>query len=201
MKTKVFGIGFHKTGTTSLRRALEILGYRVTGPNHVYDRDIAQTYVDKARRLSNEFDGFQDNPWPLLYREMDAMWPNAKFVLTYRESDKWVSSATKHFGEGETPMRALIYGEQAAHPAGHESHYRATYEQHNRDVRAYFAGRQDKLLELNFEQGAGWAELCPFLQLDIPEIPFPHANSAADRGAAASKVGKWQRRLRRFGLG
>jgi hypothetical protein len=33
MKTKVFGIGFHKTATTSLAKALSYLGYRVTGPN------------------------------------------------------------------------------------------------------------------------------------------------------------------------
>src|SRR5215472_9937783 len=35
MKTKVFGIGFHKTATTSLAKALSYLGYRVTGPNWV----------------------------------------------------------------------------------------------------------------------------------------------------------------------
>jgi UDP-N-acetylmuramate-alanine ligase len=41
METKVFCIGFHKTGTTSLAVALKTLGYRVTGPNGVHDPDIA----------------------------------------------------------------------------------------------------------------------------------------------------------------
>ena len=38
MKTKVFGIGFHKTATTSLAKALSYLGYRVTGPMCKYNR-------------------------------------------------------------------------------------------------------------------------------------------------------------------
>ena len=51
MKAKVFCIGFHKTGTTSLERALEMLGYRVTGPNNTKDPDIAEKVYDLADEL------------------------------------------------------------------------------------------------------------------------------------------------------
>lgn len=172
MKPKVFGIGFHKTGTTSLKRALRQLGYSVTGPDHVYDAKIAEKLHDITRKLSRKFDAFQDNPWPLVYREMDELYPDAKFILTFRSTEKWIASVTKHFGEEETPMRALIYGTDRAMPGGHADHYRSVYDAHNRDVRAYFADRPGKLLEMNFEQGSDWDDLCPFLGHETPDTPF-----------------------------
>lgn len=57
MGTKIFCIGFHETGTTSLAKALRTLGYRVTGPNGVADPDIAQNVV---------LDYFKDRPDDLL---------------------------------------------------------------------------------------------------------------------------------------
>lgn len=87
MHQKVFGIGFHKTGTKSLAKALCILGYRVTGPNNFKDPDIGQTYLQVTRTISAQFDAFQDNPWPLVYREMDLHWPEARFVLTLRDGE------------------------------------------------------------------------------------------------------------------
>jgi hypothetical protein len=41
-RSKVFGIGFHKTGTSSLGRALSMLGYRVADVQGVWDQDIAE---------------------------------------------------------------------------------------------------------------------------------------------------------------
>jgi hypothetical protein len=48
MKTKVFGIGFHKTATTSLATALSYLDYRVTDPNWVDNPNIAEEGVRKG---------------------------------------------------------------------------------------------------------------------------------------------------------
>jgi len=70
--TKVFCIGFHKTGTTSLNVALNTLGYRVTGPNGVNDPDIAKNVLRMADDLVKRYDAFQDNPWPIIYKELDA---------------------------------------------------------------------------------------------------------------------------------
>ena len=95
MAQKIFGIGFHKTGTTSLGEALKVLGYNVTGPNWINQGNIGRTHLARCRALSHDFDAFQDNPWPLVYREMDAMWPDAKFILTMRDSQKWIESQTK----------------------------------------------------------------------------------------------------------
>ena len=71
-KPKVFCIGFHKTGTKSLARALEILGYRVTGPNGTRDPRIAERALPMALDIAARFDAFNDNPWPILFRELDA---------------------------------------------------------------------------------------------------------------------------------
>ena len=122
-ESKVFGVGFHKTATTSLRRALQDLGYTVTGPNGRDEVDPAATMLDVAERLSNEFDAFQDNPWPLVYREMDRLHPGSRFILTLRPTDDWIRSVVSHFGGEDTAMRQWIYG--VGHPLGNEAVYTA----------------------------------------------------------------------------
>ena len=75
MKQKVFCIGFHKTGTTSLELALKRLGYRVTGSFGTKDPDIANKVHEKAYAMVAKFDAFEDNPWPILYKELDQRFP------------------------------------------------------------------------------------------------------------------------------
>ncbi|OGT79454.1 MAG: hypothetical protein A3H91_05800 [Gammaproteobacteria bacterium RIFCSPLOWO2_02_FULL_61_13] len=179
---KVFGIGFHKTGTKSLAAALQRLGYRVTGSNAVHDPDIARRALDLACELAEQFDAFQDNPWPLLYREMDARYPGSRFILTTRPTEKWILSVRRYFGGKSTPMREWIYGAGRGCALGNEDVYVERYERHNREVRAYFANRPGDLLELALTEGEGWEKLCPFLGKTIPPVPFPHANKSEDRG-------------------
>lgn len=176
---KVFGIGFHKTGTTSLAVALQQFGYTVTGSNEVYNPRIAEEVHDLARRLARTHDAFQDNPWPLLYREMDREFPGSRFILTTRPTDKWIRSVVTHFGTQDTPMRRWIYG--VGHPAGNEAIYIERYERHNREVLEYFADRPGDLLVLAITEGEGWEKLCPFLGVPVPNRPFPTANTAQDR--------------------
>ena len=72
-------------------------------------------------------------------------------------------------------MRTWIYG--FGDPVGHEDVYRKRYDEHNADVRAYFAQRPDDLLVIDVTAGDGWDRLCPFLGVDVPDAPFPHRNS------------------------
>ena len=83
---KIFVIGFHKTGTKSLASALKKLGYRVTGPNGIEDPDIADNVYSMAYTLVEQYDAFQDNPWPIIYKEIDKRYPESKFILTLRDS-------------------------------------------------------------------------------------------------------------------
>ena len=179
MKTKVFGIGFHKTATTSLAAALKRLGYRVTGPNGVDNPNIANEVYAMAFRLADEFDGFQDNPWPMLYKELDVRYPGSKFVLTIRPPEEWIRSVVNHFSEKETPMRQWIYG--VGHPRENEELYLARYNGHNSEVTEYFKDRPQDLLVLRITAGEGWEKLCPFLGEPVPATPFPCVNKAAER--------------------
>jgi len=186
---KVIGIGFHKTGTTSLREALELLGYRVTGPNWTGNPNIRTEVYDLARSLIESYDAVQDNPWPILFREIDQWQPGAKFVLTIRPASSWIRSTVKYFGARTTPMREWIYG--AGSPEGNERIYVDRYERHNREVLEYFRNRQEDLLVMDITQGDGWQKLCPFLGQPLPSTAFPHANGAP------SSVQRVVRKIRR----
>jgi len=174
-RQKVFGIGFHKTGTKSLRKALEILGYSVCGPVGARNPDIAKNASDIALDHAARFDAVQDNPFPPLFRELDAAFPGSKFILTTEDPDIWTARAVRYFGANTTPMREWIYGEGS--PVGNEDIYRTRFEQHTKDVLNHFANRQDDLLVWQLTTEPGWSPLCEFLELDTPStIPFPHEN-------------------------
>jgi hypothetical protein len=186
---KVFCIGFHKTGTSTLKDALRILGYRVTGPNVLNDPDIARHAEDKARSLVGLFDAFQDNPWPILYRMLDREFPGSRFILTIRPADQWLASVKDHFSIKATPMREWIYGPGRGSPFGNEAHYLERYERHNREVLAYFKDRPDDFLLLDVTSGDGWEKLCPFLGVPVPDVPFPWRNSKQERDAFLAEHG------------
>ena len=179
MKAKVFCIGFHKTGTTSLRVALQALGYRVTGPNGVNDPDIENNVYAMADGLVEEYDAFQDNPWPIIYKTLDEKYPGSKFILTTRTPESWINSQVRHFGKGVTPMRTWIYGFGC--PEGNEDVYLSRYLHHNQEVVDYFKDRPADLLIMNLTEGDGWEKLCSFLGTGIPSTHFPHANKGTER--------------------
>lgn len=198
---KIFCVGFHKTGTTSLGAALTQLGYRVVGPTGVARPRIADEALELAISMVPDYDAFQDNPWPLLYRELEERFPGSKFILTRRPSDPWMDSVAKHFGGGTTPMREWIYG--PGDPIGHEPEYRARYERHNAEVLAYFADRPDDLLILEMPAEFSWQPLCQFLSCGVPPLPFPRENTALDRErrrrhsrSLRSRGRRWLRKLR-----
>jgi hypothetical protein len=190
MRPKVFCIGFHKTGTTTLEVALRKLGYRVTGSFGTKDPGIAGKARDEAFRIAEAFDAFEDNPWPILYRELDERFPGSRFILTRRPSEAWIRSQVKDFATAETPMRRWIYGEAAGCPVGNEAVYVARYERHNREVLDYFRDRPGDLLVIDFPADAGWEKLCAFLGREVPNEPFPHANKAS----LSRRIKNWIRR-------
>jgi uncharacterized damage-inducible protein DinB len=178
-KKKVFGIGFHKTATSSLAAAFYILGYNVTGFFGAHDPDIADHVVDQAYDLADRFDAAQDTPWPVLYKELDGRYPGSKFILTVRPTDKWINSIVKHFKDQHIPIHEWIYGVRAAR--GNEDVYIRRYEEHNRKVQEYFKDRPGDLLVMDITRGDGWEKLCPFLDQEIPPFDFPAQNMARAR--------------------
>jgi hypothetical protein len=202
LRPKVFGIGMGKTGTTSLERAFTELGYEV-GPQAIFERHFdAWAEGDYTALLTdiNRFEAFQDVPFcfPGTYRLLYEHFPNAKFVLTVRDSsEQWYRSLCRFhsrlFGrEGELPTEAdliastyvspgwafrasRIYGTPPGQPYHRETLVRV-YETHLGDAQEFFANRPKSLLVLNVAQRDAFRRLTAFL--DMPHIarPFPHLN-------------------------
>ena len=181
---KVIGIGLNKTGTTTLGVCLQRLGYRHTSFDLDLLRAVASGDPDPALARLEAHDSAEDWPWPLLFREIDAAFPGSRFVLTLRrEGATWHDSLCRHAERtGPAEARRLVYGHEMPHE--HEAEDIAYYHAHTQAVRHHFADRPGQLLELCWERGDGWDELCTFLGHPVPDEPLPHVNARPPRGIA-----------------
>lgn len=165
-KPKVFGIGFQKTGTTTLGVIFDRLGYRTAGYyqfRHLARReDLTMDEIEaEALAIARDHDAAKDTPWPVLYQSLDRTFPGSKFIHVTREPGAWIASAVKDFDRWPNALHQAIYG--VPYPAGHEDVWLARYERHNREVRDYFAGRPDDCLFLRLEDGVTFEAVCDFL--------------------------------------
>ncbi|SHG73758.1 hypothetical protein SAMN05443144_1542 [Fodinibius roseus] len=172
---KIFGIGFFKTGTVSLWRAIEYLGFTVQHgmvPQGEQIRINLANFVSPCLYGLPEADAYMDidelrNHFDLLDRE----YPNSKFILTTRPLEDWLASvqAQKH------KRRSPYY-----HAFEHQDPLLLKWHRtaHHNAVREYFADRPDDMLELKICEGEGWEKLCPFLGKPVPNISFPHENKS-----------------------
>lgn len=179
-RPKFLGVGWAKTGTTSLGECFRQLGYR-----HVSRRldgidYLAAGKISAISRIARCYDTFEDWPWLLLYKEFDRRFPGMKFILTTRPSAPWLKSYLNqieqpgHETEIMNRRRAFLYGISFPNPDYDKLIQR--YERHNAEVRDYFKDRPQDLLEVDWSQGDGWAQLALFLGHPVPSTPFPHAN-------------------------
>jgi len=188
---KIFGIGLHRTGTTSLRRAFNVLGIRCLENDGCW----FMTKLDASGGLEfcpteeiDRYRGFADNPVPLFYAELDAMYPDSRFILTLRDVDEWADSVSGIFsawwdGWQQLPEWPLI---DACHRAWYGSDYSdrqrriETYHRHTEQVLAHFANRPGALLQLDMTTDDTWDRLCDFLAVEKPETPYPRLNTRKD---------------------
>jgi hypothetical protein len=168
-----------RTGTTSLVKALNMLGIKAC-------HFPGELWYDLDHPIITKFQGFADNPVPLLYQQLDRRHPNSKFILTIRDEREWIKSVRWLFNEGREVFRwdseqvrelirdihTRLYGAATFDETVFLEKYRA----HHRDVLAYFADRPKALLTLDLTQGSAFEKLCPFLDIPIPRRPFPHQN-------------------------
>ena len=178
-ETKVFCIGFAKTGTTTLRKTLTSLGYRVAGYGRF--RDFAEK--DDVRRedliahgvkVMTSFDACQDSPWSIMYKELDAAYPGSKFIHVIRDRDAWIESALGDFSGHPNPIRKIIYGSLV--PEGNEEGWLEAYDRHNREVTGYFADRGDDFLQLKL-QDLDFETVCRFVGEEFTGQKLPKTNT------------------------
>lgn len=174
-KHKVIGVGFQKTGTTSLMQALQILGYRVSNNNTNLLFSIRRKNFKKVLRELKQYDAAEDFPWPMIYQEVDRLLPACKFILTIRDPKDWLKSVSHHISQPKI-MHDWVYGKGKSVPRDHEYHFLKVYNRHIQDVKEYFKNRPEDLLVIDLTQSGQWKKLCTFLDEPIPDIPFPHAN-------------------------
>ncbi|XCN74206.1 MAG: sulfotransferase family protein [Candidatus Electrothrix aestuarii] len=186
-KPKIFGIGLNKTGTTTLGQCGEILGLRCTGCNpRLLEDFVVRNDFSRIVQHVSRYDLFEDWPWPLIYKQLDEMFPGSKFILTVRSSaETWLESLKKHSMRTHPTKHCRKLAYNFNFPHKHEKEHVEFYIKHNDCVRSYFDNRRNDFVELCWENGDGFEKLCNFLGYDVPDVPFPHANKGIN-----NQVGK-----------
>jgi len=180
---KIICVGLEKTGLTSLANALLILGI----PTLKSPYELEYMYLNDSILGKKPFYrypdkiGFADYPIPRIYKVMDRAYPDSKFILTVREEEQWLRSGQNFFTE-VTKYVSKETVEQWQDSEEKNKNNLERYRKHNEDVRLHFRDKPYKLLEMNICTGDGWEKLCPFLEKEVPSVPFPHENKGKSYG-------------------
>ncbi len=180
-------IGLSRTGTKSFGEAADALGF---GPRLGWtDRSeglMRAWHEGRTAELLSAaapFEILHDIPWAFAYEALAREFPDARFVLTRRSSvEAWLRSIIAH-----TNRSPPYWGHEAAYgalmPADDPAVYRRSYTEHLEHVRAFFRG-SDRMVEVCWETGSGWTDLCGLLGVSVPkDVPFPHAGALATKPA------------------
>jgi len=178
MQPKVFCIGFHKTGTSTMGEVLRTLGYSWynyrLNPAMVTQLSQSPPDYSLAQLATSVYDAFEDDPWPYLFRELDKWHPGSKFILTLREPAQWLHSVVNYFTNRDSVWRTHVYGHSV--PQESPDEYLSIYNQHTRAVLAYFKDRPGDLLVIDITKEPSWDKVCHFLGKSVPQVAFPHLN-------------------------
>ncbi len=202
MPLQVIGAGMPRTGTLSLKTALEQLGF---GPCHhmteVFAHPEQWPHLERlgdggAVEWEDIFGAYRsctDAPGVFFWRELSQRYPDAKVILTERDADRWYDSmaatifSSRHRQSLDTsPVGAVIAKlarrgwpdrdqQMSSGPPSREAMIRM-FEAHNAAVRAEIA--PERLLVYQVAQG--WGPLCAFLGVPVPDTSFPHVNNTDD---------------------
>ena len=174
---KVFCLGAFRTGTCSLAAALRILGLKVCESHEKLRWGLRQFREGATQQpyqtLLERFDALAQQPVALQYRLLYQHYPEAKYILTWREPKEWLFS------------RAVLIMDTWFHNnKDHDREFKpqaalGMYEHHNKGVRSFFRVKPGSgFMEMHVTEGDGWAKLCSFLDMPVPEQEFPHVNGA-----------------------
>lgn len=204
MTIDVIGAGFGRTGTLSLKYALETLGlYRCYHMMEVMRNERhAAEWRKAARGDAVDWDalyaGYQatvDWPSASFWRELRAVYPEAKVILTLRDSQQWYASvmntiwklssnalAESQKRQDDQAIERAMMGDEIIWQGifggrmDDKDHVIECYERHNQEVIDTVPA--DKLLV--YRPGDGWELLCGFLQKPMPDTDYPKVNSTEE---------------------
>jgi hypothetical protein len=204
MPLSVIGAGLGRTGTMSLKLALEQLGF---GPCYhmveVFKDPAAPGYWSAAadgetmdwEQIFAGYASAVDWPSAPFYKALADAYPDAKVILTVREAESWFKSTQDTIlSRGLPPpplspfhamLKKVIYDPLGGRTQDHDALI-GYYNAHNAQVRATIP--PDRLLV--YEVAEGWQPLCDFLGVPVPDGPMPKANTTEDfRREHLSKLG------------
>lgn len=181
MDKLVFGIGFSKTGTSSLNEALKKLGIKsIHYPKPSKYSEFYTKLIDREEynvSTLKGYQGFTDIPFAYSFKGFYNSYPDAKFILTIREIESWIKSCKRHMrhkaAETAKEIRIKNYGLNKFD----KEKMREAYNSHYNNVIKFFKDKPGQLLVMNICAGEGWDKLKEFLNIDKDiKISFPHEN-------------------------
>ncbi|TPP60178.1 NAD dependent epimerase/dehydratase [Fasciola gigantica] len=208
----LIGLGMGRTGTTSLKLALETLlkrpcyhssVVREQNPAHIltWQHIFQQLLADPQAEIIPEqiysiLDGFSassGHPACALHRPLMEIYPKTKFVLGIRDSKSWLeslratvlpkqgikmpnqSSTLACFGAGFLQANTLSFRHSLGWDVDLDDDdvVMRAFEKRTEEIIKTIPS--DRLLVYRIEQG--WQPLCEFLQVPVPDLPFPWVNT------------------------
>tara|TARA_R100001244_G_scaffold72395_1_gene58474 strand:+ start:305 stop:880 length:576 start_codon:yes stop_codon:yes gene_type:complete len=187
---KIFEIGVSKTGTTSLGKAYEILGFKHKGKDpKLYTKFNNNKNYDILFEVIDKYDAFEDVPWhnyDVDYKEFDEKYPNSKFIILERDDESWIKSNeyyySPEYNKGwETWEDFYLIDKRWITDRDNLIIERLQYKKSKYiEIKKYFKNRPEDLLVMNICNGEEWEVLCSFLNKAIPKVPFPKLNVYGD---------------------
>lgn len=196
MTLRLIGAGFGRTGTLSVKLALERLGFGpcyhmvevFKNPAHIpiWEHANEGRFVD----WNTLFAGYSSTvDWPAckFWRTLADVYPEAKVLLTVRDADSWYESASKtifqmdervittEVGRRQLEMARKIVAGTFPKGLNDGAHCIDVYRRHNEEVQRALGARV-----LTYDVAEGWQPLCAFLGVPVPGDPFPNTNSTEE---------------------
>jgi hypothetical protein len=194
MNLKIVGAGLGRTGTHSLKTALEpLLGGKCHHMEYVFELDQGELWRDIGRGnldlLDVALDGFVASvDWPsaAYWEELAEQNPDAPILLSTRSSgEAWLQSASDTIfnvipnvpdGPWKEMVNELIITKFGGGDLTDKAAMIAAYERHNDYVRKH----ADPKRLIDWQATDGWEPICNALGLPVPQEPFPHTNSTEE---------------------
>ncbi|TLU65060.1 hypothetical protein FE810_09025 [Thalassotalea litorea] len=179
-KSKVFGIGLNKTGTTSLGVFCHTLGF--SHSTEVYTAEKIKDFLANDEALFHEadmFDMHEDWPWPVKYESLFYKYPDAKFILTLRaDAEQWfLSLANTSTKDGPSKVKKIFYGDEIV-GSHNKSSIIEIYKNHQEQVIKFFTDNDPSRLLVIRTNDLNKEELiCDFLKIENEKnLKYPFAN-------------------------
>lgn len=198
MPLKVIGAGVGRTGTHSLKLAINQLGFGLCHHmEEVLHNQPVQVPLWAAAVKGNAdweaiYKGYEsavDWPTARFFRELNAAYPSAKFILTHRNPESWAKSFSatiyKLLAErDQAPKEMQAWLEMSSEviaktgfPGGLDADgLMEAFTAHNDAVKAAIPAQQ----LLVYQVKDGWDPLCAFLDVPVPAEPFPRTNHRSE---------------------